>query len=201
MINGYRERHGLDWGDPKLAAMDLQYHDVRPERSLYARLGMERMLDPSDGRAGGDRAPGDHPGLFPGQVPAAMGVVDRRGQLGFAGVRPRGGPAPAGADDGAAQRNQGPSSKNCSIASPARPSCWSGWAREEGWQLDGRTRADQEAGPRPNRGREVEEVPPTSKKGEELKAELDDLLDEIDEVLEENAEEFVRSYVQKGGGE
>jgi ubiquitin-like protein Pup len=29
--------------------------------------------------------------------------------------------------------------------------------------------------------------------------ELDDLLDEIDEVLESNAEEFVRSYVQKGG--
>ena len=25
------------------------------------------------------------------------------------------------------------------------------------------------------------------------------ILDEIDEVLEENAEEFVRSYVQKGG--
>ena len=45
----------------------------------------------------------------------------------------------------------------------------------------------------------VEEVPTTSKKGEELKAELDDLLDEIDEVLEENAEEFFRSYVQKGG--
>lgn len=27
----------------------------------------------------------------------------------------------------------------------------------------------------------------------------DDLLDEIDGVLEENAEEFVKSYVQKGG--
>ena len=39
VINGYRERHGLTWRDPKLAAMDLQYHDVRPERSLYARLG------------------------------------------------------------------------------------------------------------------------------------------------------------------
>jgi ubiquitin-like protein Pup len=46
---------------------------------------------------------------------------------------------------------------------------------------------------------EVEEVPTTSAAGEKLKAELDDLLDEIDEVLEDNAEEFVRNYVQKGG--
>jgi ubiquitin-like protein Pup len=47
---------------------------------------------------------------------------------------------------------------------------------------------------------EVEEVaPPTSERGEKIKAELDDLLDEIDEVLEDNAEEFVRNYVQKGG--
>ena len=45
----------------------------------------------------------------------------------------------------------------------------------------------------------VEEVPATSEKGEALKAELDDLLDEIDEVLESNAEDFVKSYVQKGG--
>jgi ubiquitin-like protein Pup len=45
----------------------------------------------------------------------------------------------------------------------------------------------------------VEEVPGASATGEKLKAELDDLLDEIDEVLEDNAEEFVRNYVQKGG--
>ncbi len=45
----------------------------------------------------------------------------------------------------------------------------------------------------------VEEVPAASEKGEKLKAEMDDLLDEIDEVLETNAEEFVKSYVQKGG--
>jgi ubiquitin-like protein Pup len=45
----------------------------------------------------------------------------------------------------------------------------------------------------------VEDAPATSQAGEKLKAELDDLLDEIDEVLETNAEEFVKSYVQKGG--
>jgi len=45
----------------------------------------------------------------------------------------------------------------------------------------------------------VEEPPGTSERGEKLKADLDDLLDEIDEVLEDNAEEFVRNYVQKGG--
>ncbi len=34
---------------------------------------------------------------------------------------------------------------------------------------------------------------------EKLADDVDAILDEIDEVLEENAEEFVRSYVQKGG--
>ena len=39
----------------------------------------------------------------------------------------------------------------------------------------------------------------STKQGEKLKAELDDLLDEIDDVLESNAEDFVKSYIQKGG--
>ncbi|MEC7899418.1 MAG: ubiquitin-like protein Pup [Actinomycetota bacterium] len=38
-----------------------------------------------------------------------------------------------------------------------------------------------------------------SSRNNELTAELDGLLDEIDEVLETNAEEFVKNYVQKGG--
>ena len=47
---------------------------------------------------------------------------------------------------------------------------------------------------------EVDEVTTApSERGEKLKGELDDLLDEIDSVLEENAEEFVKNYVQKGG--
>ena len=40
---------------------------------------------------------------------------------------------------------------------------------------------------------------PDTEKTDRLKAELDGLLDDIDEVLETNAEDFVKSYVQKGG--
>lgn len=41
--------------------------------------------------------------------------------------------------------------------------------------------------------------PETTKRGKKLKEDLDKLMDEIDEVLEDNAEEFVKSYVQRGG--
>lgn len=34
---------------------------------------------------------------------------------------------------------------------------------------------------------------------EKLSDDVDSLLDEIDDVLEENAEDFVKAYVQKGG--
>ena len=42
-------------------------------------------------------------------------------------------------------------------------------------------------------------APVVAASGDKLKAELDDLLDEIDDVLETNAEDFVKSYIQKGG--
>ncbi len=51
----------------------------------------------------------------------------------------------------------------------------------------------------PERSSEAAEAPAASVRGEERRAELDDLLDEIDEVLESNAEEFVKGYIQKGG--
>lgn len=38
-----------------------------------------------------------------------------------------------------------------------------------------------------------------SKKGEEVKADMDDLIDQIDDVLEENAEQFIKDFVQRGG--
>jgi ubiquitin-like protein Pup len=44
-----------------------------------------------------------------------------------------------------------------------------------------------------------ERLPGKQEGRDEHLAAIDDLLDEIDEVLEKNAEEFVKSYVQKGG--
>jgi proteasome accessory factor PafA2 len=38
VLEGYRERDGLDWSDPKLRLIDLQYHDVRRDKGLYYRL-------------------------------------------------------------------------------------------------------------------------------------------------------------------
>ena len=59
---------------------------------------------------------------------------------------------------------------------------------------------EQKKKPAPRESDEVvEDVPASSESGEKLKAELDDLLDEIDDVLETNAEDFVKSYIQKGG--
>ena len=44
LVEGYRERNGLDWGDPRLTAIDLQYHDLRPEKSIFRKLGVETLV-------------------------------------------------------------------------------------------------------------------------------------------------------------
>lgn len=38
IMEAYRERDSIEWSDPKFALLDLQYHDVDPERGLYHRL-------------------------------------------------------------------------------------------------------------------------------------------------------------------
>ncbi len=45
----------------------------------------------------------------------------------------------------------------------------------------------------------VDANPAVTEKGKEIAEDLDKLMDEIDDVLEKNAEEFVKNYVQKGG--
>lgn len=57
---------------------------------------------------------------------------------------------------------------------------------------------DRSANRRKEKDEHSEEVEIVTESDTDLEA-LDDLLDEIDEVLEENAEEFVKNYVQKGG--
>ena len=51
LLDAYRDRDQLGWNDPKLALLDLQYHDVRPDRSLYERLvragTVERLVEES----------------------------------------------------------------------------------------------------------------------------------------------------------
>ncbi len=46
---------------------------------------------------------------------------------------------------------------------------------------------------------EAEGSGPDAAAAQETTEKIDELLEEIDSVLEENAEEFVKNYVQKGG--
>ncbi len=47
LLEAYSDRHRCGWGDPRMAAVDLQYHDLRPARSLFARLDTEKLVDQS----------------------------------------------------------------------------------------------------------------------------------------------------------
>lgn len=58
--------------------------------------------------------------------------------------------------------------------------------------------ADQTRKPKPKKDEEETQAK-VEESTEASTQDLDDLLEEIDEVLETNAEEFVRSFVQKGG--
>ena len=77
-------------------------------------------------------------------------------------------------------------------------------AKSGGGQKE-RTKAGQEQQQPQSRTTEVDEdvpaAPPAPAEGQASAATqgVDDLLDEIDGVLESNAEEFVRAFVQKGG--
>jgi prokaryotic ubiquitin-like protein Pup len=66
-------------------------------------------------------------------------------------------------------------------------------SKDTGGQRQTTRRAEEAEQAEPDTTEEVRE------RHEKLSDDVDAILDEIDEVLEENAEEFVRSYVQKGG--
>ena len=73
LIDGYRDRHGLEWGDPRLQALDLQYHDLRPEKSLALRVGLEEICDPVSIESGVSLPPLDTRAYFRGACLAKFG--------------------------------------------------------------------------------------------------------------------------------
>jgi proteasome accessory factor A len=47
VVEGFADRHGLRGTDARLKALDLQYHDMRPDKCLAARVGLQ-TLAPAD---------------------------------------------------------------------------------------------------------------------------------------------------------
>lgn len=45
IIDGFAERHGLAPTDGRLRAIDLQYHDMRPDKCLATRAGLRTLCD------------------------------------------------------------------------------------------------------------------------------------------------------------
>jgi proteasome accessory factor A len=66
LLDGYRRRHDLSWDDARLAAMDLQYHDLRPEKSLAARVGLQTLVSPDAVRSAMTTPPEDTRAYFRG---------------------------------------------------------------------------------------------------------------------------------------
>lgn len=68
LIESYLERKGCGWEDPRVAMLDLQYHDVRPEKGLYFTLEragrMERIVLDEDIRKAETVAPLDTRAYF-----------------------------------------------------------------------------------------------------------------------------------------
>jgi len=71
VLEGYRERDSLGWGDPRLRAVDIQWSDVRADRGLAHRLaatGRVEVLVPEEEAAQAmDRAPEDTRAWFRGE--------------------------------------------------------------------------------------------------------------------------------------
>ncbi len=70
MIESYLDRKGCGWGSSQVALLDLQYHDVRPDKGLYYALErnrrMERVLDDEDIASAEFHAPRDTRAYFRG---------------------------------------------------------------------------------------------------------------------------------------
>ena len=67
LLEGFRERHRLDFSSARLRALDIQYHDLRPDRSLAARAGLETLVDEADAERAMTEPPPDTRAFFRGR--------------------------------------------------------------------------------------------------------------------------------------
>ncbi len=77
VLDGYRERDDLSWEDPKLRLLDLQYHDVDPQRGIYNRLvatgRFRRLFEDRDITAAAHRPPDETRAYFRGECVTRFG--------------------------------------------------------------------------------------------------------------------------------
>ena len=71
LLEGYRQREGLDWDAPKLHLVDLQYSDVRQDKGLYNRLvargSMKTLVTEAEVQAAVTNPPVDTRAYFRGR--------------------------------------------------------------------------------------------------------------------------------------
>jgi proteasome accessory factor A len=67
LVRGYQERYGLGDDDLRLRAIDLQYHDLRPGRSLAARCGLATLVVPAEALVATREPPGSTRAYFRGR--------------------------------------------------------------------------------------------------------------------------------------
>src|SRR5699024_2313082 len=72
LAEGMRSRDGLGWHDPRLAAFDLQWSDIRPATSIYRKLrdagAVRRLLSAQDVAEAVIEAPTDTRAYLRGEV-------------------------------------------------------------------------------------------------------------------------------------
>ncbi len=78
LLEGYRQRDGLAWGDPRLVAIDLQWSDVRPGKGLARRLedrgALERLIPAPDVESAVSTPPDDTRAWFRGECVRRYGA-------------------------------------------------------------------------------------------------------------------------------
>jgi Pup amidohydrolase len=66
LLDGYCERHGIDYSDARIRALAVQYHDIRPERAIFPKLGVESLISVAEAESAISNPPEDTRAYFRG---------------------------------------------------------------------------------------------------------------------------------------